>query len=227
MAAEPLALDERPGLQIARNPIKRALYLVAGTLSLALGTLGLFIRGFLPTTPFLLLTAYCYGRSSERMYHWIYDHRVFGPILNDWEHHRSLSRRTKTIGIASVWTGILVSITVLHFTVPAAREPYLQAMLVVVATLVTVFLSTRPTAVLGAPRRGLTPRTKAVVLGVLWLGLSLATGILEIRSTGALAPHHWTLAASIGLALTAAIATQPRPVRPPVITNDSPGTFAS
>lgn len=214
MHGEPQTLVDRAGLRLARNPLQRALYLVLGTLSLGLATLGLFIRGFLPTTPFLLLAAYCYGRSSERMYRWIYGHRVFGPILNDWEQHRSLSHRTKRVGIASVWVGILVSMSVLHFTVPAAREVYLQAMLLVIATSVTVFLATRPTSLdttsgmSQIPRRGLTVRTKAFAVSVLWLGLLAAAMVLQVQAADPPAPYHWIFVAAMGLLLTAPILTQ-------------------
>lgn len=176
----------RPGVRLARNPLQRALYLSAGTVSLGLAALGLFIRGLLPTTPFLLLAAYCYGRSSPRMYRWIYQHRVFGPILIDWEDHRSLSQRTKTIGIASVWIGILLSIGILQLTVPPPRLAYLQSLLVLVATGVTLFLATRPTAVRipgdGVRYMGPGRRTKTLTIGVLWVGLLAAAALYHLQS---------------------------------------------
>lgn len=210
-------MPHRPRIQIARNPLKRALLLVAGTISLALGTLGIFIRGILPTTPFLLLAAYCYGRSSKRMYEWIYGHRVFGPILIDWEDHKSLTRKTKTVAITSVWIGILLSISVLHFTVDPARQPYLQAMLVLVATFVTTFLATRPTSTRGqgptdqsAPDRGLDTRTKTLTILLVWTGILTATAILLLQGATALGPVLWAALGATGLTLTASLATQPR-----------------
>lgn len=215
MQGEPQTLVDRAGVRLARNPFQRAVYMVLGTLSLGLATLGLFIRGLLPTTPFLLLAAYFYGRSSERMYLWIYGHRVFGPILNDWEQHRSLSRRTKTVGIVSVWVGILVSMSVLHFTVPSAREPYLQALLLVIATLVTVFLATRSTSIDptrqdsgGLPRGALTRPTKVFAVTVLWLGLIVAATVLQVQVASPPSPYHWIFALIIAAAVTPPVLTQ-------------------
>lgn len=205
---------QRPGVRLARNPLQRALYMSAGTVSLALATLGLFIRGLLPTTPFLLLAAYCYGRSSPRMYHWIYTHRVFGPILVDWEDHRSLSRRTKAVGIASVWIGILLSIVILQFTAPPARLGYLQALLVLVATSVTVFLATRPTATrTDDPEvvRYLGPglHAKTLTIGVLWTGLIACATILHLQAP-AVPPLGYITPLAIGLTVTPLVATARR-----------------
>lgn len=140
--AEP-AHEAPPGVRIARDPLRRGLYMAAGTFFLALGAAGTVVP-LLPTTPFLLLTAYCYSRSSKRLQNWLYTHPRFGPVLNDWEQHRSLSRKTKTIGISAVWIGIAGSIVTLHFTTAPHLFPYLTAFLLLVATSVTFFLATRP-----------------------------------------------------------------------------------
>ena len=54
--------------------IFRAFFLIVGTLSLGLGILGIILP-LLPTTPLLLLAAYCYARSSERFYQWLLNNR--------------------------------------------------------------------------------------------------------------------------------------------------------
>lgn len=141
--AEP-AIGEPHGVKPASDPLRRSLYMAAGTLFLGLGAAGTVLP-LLPTTPFLLLTAYCYSRSSKRLQHWLYTHPRFGPVLSDWEQHRSLSRRTKTIGIATVWIGIAGSILALHLTTATRLFPYLAALLLLVAISVSVFLATRPT----------------------------------------------------------------------------------
>ncbi len=73
----------------------------AGTVSLALGIIGVVLPG-LPTTPFVLLAAACYAKASPRLHGWLIQHRFLGPMVRDWEQHRSLTRRTKTIAITSM-----------------------------------------------------------------------------------------------------------------------------
>ena len=58
----------------------KTLYIVIGTISLALGILGIFLP-LLPTTPFLLLTAALYFKGSFRLYNWLLNHRYFGPYI--------------------------------------------------------------------------------------------------------------------------------------------------
>ncbi len=72
----------------------RWLLWLAGTVSLGLGIVGVVLPG-LPTTPFVLLAAACYARASPRLHRWLREHRFFGPMVRDWEEHRSLRKRTK------------------------------------------------------------------------------------------------------------------------------------
>lgn len=81
--------------------IVRGLLWLAGSVSLALGLIGVLLPG-LPTTPFVLLAAACYAKASPRLHRWLLNHRLTGPLLRDWEAHRSLSRRTKTIAVVSM-----------------------------------------------------------------------------------------------------------------------------
>ena len=74
--------------------LHRPLLLAAGLLFLALGAVGIFLP-LLPTTPFLLLAAACFSRSSRRMHAWLLQNRLFGPILREWEERGAIERRIK------------------------------------------------------------------------------------------------------------------------------------
>ena len=89
----------------------RLILIVLGTIFLAVGVVGLFVPG-LPTTPFLLVSAAFYVRSSERLYTWLLNHRVFGKIIRDFRETRSISLRSKVISIVTMWSMILLSILV-------------------------------------------------------------------------------------------------------------------
>ncbi len=97
----------------------RLLFLALGGLFVALGVAGIFLP-LLPTTPFLLLAAACFARSSERFYRWLLNHPVLGTTVREWREHRSLPRRTKWIAILTMAGTLAVSIL---FFVP---QPALQ-----------------------------------------------------------------------------------------------------
>ena len=81
--------------------LRRALWFVVGVGALLLAALGLALP-LLPTTPFVLLAAFAFARSSDRWHAWLRRHRVFGPMIEDWRRHRAIDRRTKIAGIVSM-----------------------------------------------------------------------------------------------------------------------------
>jgi hypothetical protein len=108
--------------QLHGSRLVRGLLWVAGSVSLALGLLGILLPG-LPTTPFILLAAACYARASPRLHAWLLNHRWFGPMLRDWERDHSLTRRTKTVAVVSMT--LMVAFSAWGFQ----SRPVLQAVL--------------------------------------------------------------------------------------------------
>lgn len=74
--------------------LRRSLYLLLAIVALALGVIGIIVPG-LPTTPFVLLAAWAAARSSQRLHQWLLAHRVFGPMVRDWQAQGAVSRRAK------------------------------------------------------------------------------------------------------------------------------------
>ncbi|MDX1966979.1 MAG: YbaN family protein [Planctomycetaceae bacterium] len=79
----------------------RGLYFLGGAVALGLGLAGIVLP-LLPTTPFLLLSSYCFVRSSPAAHRWLLSHRWFGPYLRDWELHRGVRRSVKLVAVSSV-----------------------------------------------------------------------------------------------------------------------------
>ena len=79
----------------------RALLLVTGTCCVGLGILGVFLP-VLPTTPFLLLAAGCYARSSERLHKRLLISPILGSLIQDWQTNRSIPRRSRTTAIVLI-----------------------------------------------------------------------------------------------------------------------------
>jgi uncharacterized protein len=89
-----------------KNPI-RALWFVLAVVSLTLGAVGVVVP-VLPTTPFLLLAAYAAARSSTRLHTWLIGHRLFGPLITDWQANRTVSRRAKATATATMAASAVV-----------------------------------------------------------------------------------------------------------------------
>lgn len=89
--------------------MKRIGYLALGWGAVALGLLGVALPG-LPTTPFLLVAAFAFGRSSPRLRLWIEDHSVFGPPIRDWEDRGAIARRAKILAVSMMGLVLLISL---------------------------------------------------------------------------------------------------------------------
>jgi len=94
------------------NSVKKYALIFTGSTSLALGVFGLFVP-ILPTTPFLLLTSFCYLRSSKRLYNWIINHRLFGSFIDNYMNHRAVNTKTKVISLVFLWITLSISIFIL------------------------------------------------------------------------------------------------------------------
>ena len=79
----------------------RLTWLVVGLLALALGAIGVALP-LLPTTPFILVAAFAFAQSSEKLHRWLLDHNVFGPLIDNWQQYGAISRRTKVISVATM-----------------------------------------------------------------------------------------------------------------------------
>jgi uncharacterized protein len=88
--------------------IWRALLMTGGTISVVLGVAGIVLP-LLPTTPFLLLAAFCYARSSERCHRWLLTHRYLGPYIANWRRGQRLTRRQVVVSLIVVWATVLVT----------------------------------------------------------------------------------------------------------------------
>lgn len=84
------------------SALKRGLFIIAGTIFLALGLLGIALP-VLPTTPFLLLSAACYYKGSKRMHTWLLNNRWFGSYIRNYMEGRGIPLRTKVFAMALLW----------------------------------------------------------------------------------------------------------------------------
>lgn len=106
--------------------ILRFCYVLVGSLALAMGLIGVFVP-ILPTTPFLLLTAYCYARGSNKFYDWFTSSRLYKKHLESFVKSRSMTRKTK-------WSILLTADVLLLFPLIILNNVYIRvAILLLVA----------------------------------------------------------------------------------------------
>lgn len=126
------------GVRMRREDLLRVIFFSAGTICLVLGAIGVFIP-LLPTTPFLLLSATFYLRSSERMYRWLFENRYFGEYLRNYKDGRGIPLRTKLFAVAMLWAAISYSILYI------ATHWVVRLILAVIAVAVTTHILLIPT----------------------------------------------------------------------------------
>lgn len=89
--------------------ILRILLIIGGSLSLVLGIVGIFVPG-LPTTPFLLLTAGMYLKSSDRLYNWVIKNKYFGHYIVNYKKNKGISRQVKIYSILMMLIMVTINI---------------------------------------------------------------------------------------------------------------------
>ena len=109
------------------------LFAFLGSVSLVLGVMGIFLP-VLPTTPFLLLSAAMYMRSSQRLYDWLMSHKHLGTYIRNFREHKALPLRVKIVSVTMVWA------TLLYCAFFVAKEWWMSAMFIAIATGVTIHI---------------------------------------------------------------------------------------
>jgi len=87
---------------------RKGLLALCGMVAVGLGAAGIFLP-LLPTTPFLLLAAACFFRSSDRLHNWLINHRWFGRYIRQYREHKAISRQTKLATLILLWSTLAFS----------------------------------------------------------------------------------------------------------------------
>jgi len=115
------------------DKLKKQLLLIAGTICVVIGVIGIFVP-ILPTTPFLLLAAACYMRSSKKFYNWLLHNRLFGTYIRNYIEGRGMPAKVKIFTIILLWVAIGVSICI------AAPTFIVKVVLIIIAIGVTLHI---------------------------------------------------------------------------------------
>ncbi len=114
----------------------RLFWAIVGILSLGLGVVGIVLP-LLPTVPFVLLAAFCFARSSERLHAWLLTHQRFGPFIEDWNQRGAISLPVKRLSTLSI-------LVVFAISVALELRPLILGIQAITLGCVAIFIWTRP-----------------------------------------------------------------------------------
>lgn len=120
------------------SPVRRGVYFAIGAASVAMGVIGIFVPLW-PTTCFLLLSGWCFARSSPRAERWLHENRLFGRYLSDYRERGIISSRVRRASVVTMW--VFIGASALLF----AGRAWVVVLLLLVAGAVTLHLYSLPT----------------------------------------------------------------------------------
>lgn len=122
--------------QAPKYSLKRLAWLSLGLTCVALGALGAVLP-LLPTTVFLLIAAFAFARSSPQLHNWLLNHKVFGPLIHNWQRHKAINPKAKGASLISM-------IVVVGLSWLLAVPMWVLGVQIIVLGLVASFILTRP-----------------------------------------------------------------------------------
>lgn len=132
-----LRVSGRTFIETSRHLSVRAIYLSLGITMLILGFIGMILP-IMPTTIFLILAAWFFGRSSPRLEAWLLNHPRFGQALRNWRHEGAITGRIKAVAVIGMLGGFIIFCAT---TFPGPRLAIPMGILIVGSA---VFILTRP-----------------------------------------------------------------------------------
>ncbi len=115
-----------------KKKLKKIIFVSLGTITLIIGSIGIVLP-LLPTTPFLLLSAFFYLRSSKKLYHWLINHRVLGLYIYSYITYKAIDLKTKIYSISLLWITLVISMLIVN-------RLYVTLVLITIGLCVTIHL---------------------------------------------------------------------------------------
>jgi uncharacterized membrane protein YbaN (DUF454 family) len=115
----------------------KAIWIFLGCISLCLGVVGIFVPG-LPTTPFILLTAYFFMKGSKKLHELLINNKILGPYILNYQNNKGLTKQQKIISISAMW--IMIGLSSLVFIEPLYLKIVVGALGVLGTTVIWLFI---------------------------------------------------------------------------------------
>lgn len=137
MTADPPATETEAGARTAVSAPVRYFLIVFGWFNVGVGAVGVVVPG-LPTTPFLLVAAWAFSKSSPRFQRWLRNHRRLGPPVRDWQDHRAIPVKAKVLAVA------MMSASLAYIVFFVAKDWVLPTVVGVIMLGAGTYVVTRP-----------------------------------------------------------------------------------
>ena len=122
---------------VEKKTIQNKIIFIGGTITLILGIIGIFLP-ILPTTPFLLLSAAAYAKSSSKFHHWLLNNKILGSYIRNYREGLGMPLKMKFFTLSLLWIMIIIAMIIVPILL-------VQIMLLIIAIAVTVhIISIRP-----------------------------------------------------------------------------------
>ena len=115
----------------------RLIYLLIGWIALILGVIGAFLP-VMPTVPFLIVALWGFSKSSQRFHDWLYHHKVYGPMLRQWDRHRVIPLWGKIWACVAMSGSLIIMVFLMQAPLP------LVAMAAAVMLAVAAYILSKP-----------------------------------------------------------------------------------
>lgn len=112
--------------------MKKQILIIIGVISLGLGIVGIFLP-LLPTTPFLLLSSFCFSKSSERLHKFIINNKIFGQYIRDYQEKKGITLKNKIFVLTFLTLGI-------SYSMYKTSNSYVQIFLVIILIFVSLHI---------------------------------------------------------------------------------------
>jgi hypothetical protein len=112
---------------------EKIVFTLIGTVSLLIGLVGIILP-IIPTTPFILFSAWCYYRGSKRFHDWLVNHPYLGPIVEEYGNGEGMTKESKIKAIILTWTAVLMT------AVFILQSLLMRAIIIVIAVIGTIVL---------------------------------------------------------------------------------------
>jgi len=123
-------------VDLNRSKLSRFFWFCIGFIIMVIGIIGIVVPG-LPTTPLMILASACFARSSQKLYDWIINNKMFGHHVKNYREGRGIPKRSKPIILSTLWFFVLFAVLI---AIPDSAPVISKISTLVLAVIGTIFI---------------------------------------------------------------------------------------